>query len=260
MKNKLIGGGIVDDDTGGVCVVGSYLMISMMMLLPVVFLLLRQSFVALGDLLDPGQVCRDLHVHAGHVHLATANAPGHHSHHVPDSITLTDKRTTAVTLAGILALLTAGADESWVELVAVSQTGVPQLGLALVVRQNWYIDLLENVLVLSVLSEGVLAPTGGPAASSSEVRVLIGQTGGTDVGILGEVHWVVQLEDGQVIVQSSGIVFGVDVHRNHIAFDVGEELHVMVDIPLAQAHTQIEAILTVKRDIVSRLIKGFKDL
>lgn len=208
----------------------------------------------MGDLLDPGQVGRDLHVHAGHVHLAAANAPGHHTHHVPDAVAFADKRTTAVTLAGILALLTAGTNEPWVELVAVSQTGVPQLGLALVVGQNGHIDLLENVLVLSVLSEGVLAPASGPAASSSEVRVLVGQTGGTDVGILGEVHWVVQLEDGQVIVQSSGIVFGVDVHRNHIAFDVGEELHVVVDIPFAQADAQIEAVLTVNRGI--QLVPG----
>lgn len=100
-----------------------------------------------------------------------------------------------------------------------------------------------------MFAERILAPTGGPAACVGEVRVLIRQTGGTDVRVLGEVDGMIQLENGQIVVQRTGIVFGMNVHRYYIAFDVGEELHVMVDIPFAQTHTQIEAILTAAEGI-----------
>lgn len=112
------------------------------------------------------------------------------------------------------------------------------------VGENWHIDFLEDVLVFAMLPESILAPTGGPAAGVSEVRVLIGQAGGADVWVLGEVNGMIQLEDGQIIVQSAGIILGMDVHRDNITFDVREEFHIVVDVPFAQTHTQIEAILT----------------
>jgi len=96
-----------------------------------------------------------------------------------------------------------------------------------------------------MFSESILAPTCGPAASIGEVGILIGQTGGTNVWILSEINWMIQLQDGQIIVQSASIVFRMNVHGNNITFNVREELHIMVDIPFAQAHTQIETILTV---------------
>jgi len=209
--------------------------------------------IALGDLLDPGQVGGDLHVDSRNIHLAASNAPGHDSHHVHGSIAFADQGTTAITLAGILALLSTSAHESGIQFVTIAQSGVPQLLLTLLVRQDWHIHLLQDVLVLSVLSKGILAPSSGPAASSSEIGILVGQTGGTDVGILGEVHGLIQFQDGQIIVQSAGIVLGVDVHRDHIAFNVGEEFHIMVHIPFAQTHAQIEAILTGGKK-VNRLI------
>lgn len=204
---------------------------------------------------NPGQVGRDLHVDAGHIHLAASDAPGHHADHVPDAVALADQRTAAITLAGILALLAAGADEARIEFVAVAETRVAQLRLALMVGQNWHIDFLEDVLVFAVLAEGVLAPAGGPAASVGEVGILIGQTGGTDVWVLGEVDGVIQLQYSQIVVQGASIVLGMNVHRDNIALNVGEELDVMIDIPFAQAHAQIESILTAEGN--SRLVQIF---
>lgn len=94
------------------------------------------------DLLDPGQIGRNLNVDTGYIYLTATNTPGHNANHIPDTITLADQRTTTVTLAGILALLAAGTNEARIELVAVAQASVAQLRFALMMRENWYIDFL----------------------------------------------------------------------------------------------------------------------
>lgn len=198
-------------------------------------------------MLNPRQVGRDLNIDTGHIHLTATNAPGDDTDHVPDTVALADQWTAAIALAGILALLAAGADKAGIELVAVAKTRVAQLGFALMMRQNGHIDLLQYVLVFAVLTESILAPASGPAAGIGEIGILIGQTGGANVRVLGEIDRVVQLQNSQVIIERASIVLGMNVHGDNIAFNIGEEFDIMIHIPLAQAHAQIETILTVER-------------
>jgi hypothetical protein len=68
-----------------------------------------------------------------------------------------------------------------VQFEVVAQSSLLELALALVVRHDGNVDLLEDVLVLAKVAEGVLAPAGGVAARSSEFGVWIRQTSSTDV-------------------------------------------------------------------------------
>lgn len=81
------------------------------------------------------------------------------------TLTLADHRTTAVALAGILALLAAGADEARVEIEAGPQPRPPHLLLAHVVADDRYVHFLQYILIFAVIAEGVLAPSGGPASA-----------------------------------------------------------------------------------------------
>lgn len=129
---------------------------------------------------------------------------------MPHSVAFADKWTATITLAGVFAFLTTSANESWVELVVVAQSSLSQLVLASVLVDDWHVNFLQDVLVLSVLPV-VLAPSGGPASLTGEVGELVGQTGGADVWCSREVHWLAQLEDRQIVVEGSGVVLGVHV-------------------------------------------------
>ena len=96
-----------------------------------------------------------------------------------------------------------------------------------------YSYLLEHMLVRTCLAKGILAPSTDPAPLTSKVLEGIGQTDGGDVGVPGKVHQTVNLDDSQVIVEVARVVLGVDVHAKHIKLDVGEELTVIIDVPLA---------------------------
>lgn len=104
---------------------------------------------------------------------------------------------------------------------------------------------LEDVLVFSVVTEGVLAPARGPAAMSSVLRVRLGQTGRTDVRRLLEVHGVVQAQQGDVIEQRPRVELRVNVESRDISLNVGVELYIMVHIPLSQPHTEVKVGVTV---------------
>lgn len=194
--------------------------------------------------LDPVQVVGHPNVDSGHVHLSATDTPGHHTDQLPGAISLAHHRTTAVSLASVLALLSAGANEAWIQFVAVSQASAAQLLLTLLLTNDWHIHLLEDVLVLAKVTECVFAPSGGPTTSSSVVREFIRQTGWTDVRRGGKVYRSVESNDGQIVVQGTGIVFRMNGYGDHIAFDVREELDVMINIPFAQADTQIKLGIT----------------
>ena len=73
-------------------------------------------------LLDPVLVLRDLDVDAGHVPLAAADAPGDDSGQLPQPLpVLAHQRAAAVALAGVLALLAAGAQKPVVQAEVVAE-------------------------------------------------------------------------------------------------------------------------------------------
>lgn len=58
---------------------------------------------------------------------------------------------------------------------------------------------------------------------------------------LGVVQGTIELQNGNIVVQSTSIVLGVDVHGHDVTLDVWIELNVVVDIPFAETDTQVEA-------------------
>lgn len=52
--------------------------------------------------------------------------------------------------------------------------------------------------------------------------------------VFGPIDRFIHTEDGNVVVESAGVEFWMDVHRDDVAFDVGEEFDVMVDVPLTK--------------------------
>lgn len=155
---------------------------------------------------------RHTDIDAGHVHLSATDSPRDNTDQLPGSISFAHHRTATVSFARIFALFTAGANKSWIQLVTVAQTSAAQLLLALLLSYDWNIDLLEDVLVLAEITEGVFSPAGGPATSSSVVGEFIWETRWTDVWRGSKVDGSVESNDGQVVVQGTCIVFRMNGH------------------------------------------------
>lgn len=98
---------------------------------------------------------------------------------------------------------------------------------------------LEDVLVFSVVTECILAPTGCPAPLPGEVGESVRQAGRADVRVAGEVDGLVHAQYGQVVVQRARVELPVYDHAGHVRFHVRVELHVMVHVPFAQADAQV---------------------
>ena len=81
------------------------------------------------NLLYPCVVVSHLHIHPGHISLATPNTPAHDTRQLPESSNLTDQRSPTISLAGILTLLTTCTEEPGVEDKVRAQPGLLQLPL-----------------------------------------------------------------------------------------------------------------------------------
>lgn len=185
------------------------------------------------DLVDPVEIVRDARVDARHVRLAATDAPGDDAGQLPAALTLADHRATAVALAGILALLAAGADEARMEVEAGPQPRPSHLLLAHLVADDRYVHLLQYILKFAVVAEGVLAPSGGPTSCSGEIVVFIRQTGGANVRMRSEIDVMVQLQNSDVVGKSAGVEFRMHEDAHDVALDVGIEFNVMTHVPFA---------------------------
>lgn len=116
------------------------------------------------DLTYPVKVVGDSRVDARNTSLSTTDSPGDDSSELPLSVALAHHGAATVALARVLTLLTTGTHEAWMQVEARSETCATHLMLADVVADHWYVDLLQDVLVLAEVAEGVLAPTGRPAS------------------------------------------------------------------------------------------------
>lgn len=125
----------------------------------------------------PVEVVRHPGVYTGYPRLSAADSPGNYTGQLPSALTLANHGTAAVTLACVLALLASRANEARVKVEARSQTSATHLVLAHGVAYDRHVHLLQDVLVLAEVPEGVLAPAGGPApaesSSSRQLRVKI---------------------------------------------------------------------------------------
>ena len=121
------------------------------------------------DLLYPGVVVTHLDVDPGHVSLATAHPPAHDAGQLPEAADLADQGAPAVSLAGVLALLTTSTEEPGVEQELTAQPGPSQSLLALTVGHDGDVHLLQDVLVGAGQSELVLPPPTHPAPVAREI-------------------------------------------------------------------------------------------
>lgn len=120
------------------------------------------SPLVVDDLTDPVEIIRDARVNAGNAGLAATDAPGNHPGQLPAAVMLADHRTAAVALASVFALLAAGADEARMQIEAGPKPRPSHLLFADVIANHRYVHLVQYVLILAVVAEGVLAPAGGP--------------------------------------------------------------------------------------------------
>ena len=79
-----------------------------------------------------------------------------------------------------------------------AEASLPEHGLTLSVVDYWDFDLFEDLLVSS-LSEGILAPSGGHATLAGEFNEAVGQADGADVRVAGVVDVPVHADDGNVV-------------------------------------------------------------
>ena len=79
-----------------------------------------------------------------------------------------------------------------------AEASLPKHGLTLPVVDDWHFDLFEDLLVSS-LSEGVLAPAGSHATLAGEFNEAVGQADWADVRVAGVVHVPVHADDGDVV-------------------------------------------------------------
>lgn len=78
--------------------------------------------------------------------------------------------------------------------------------------------------------------------------------------VLLEVDVVVELQDRHVVVQSARVKFRMHDYADDVALDVGEELDVVVDVPLAETGPKVSTRVGLDavsgRDYVTRRNQG----
>lgn len=85
------------------------------------------------------------------------------SSNLPDTISFANQRPAAITLARIFSFFTSSANKSWIQIVVITKTCLSQLILAGVLIDNWNINFLQDVLVLSVFPV-VFSPSCRPTS------------------------------------------------------------------------------------------------
>ena len=93
----------------------------------------------------------------------------------------------------------------------ITESGLFQFSLAVKVCKDGKVDLLEDVLVGTTLAECILAPTTHPTPLAGKVLEGIWQTHRGNVGVSGKVNKTIQLDNGNVIVQVSRVIFRMNL-------------------------------------------------
>ena len=106
---------------------------------------------------------------------------------------------------------------------------------------------LQYILIFAVLPECIFTPSSCPAPGPCVVRVGVRQTGGGNVGTANGVYGLCKSQDGDVIMQRSGIELRVDVDCRYVTFLVWVELDIMVHIPFTKPYPQIMPVVPATR-------------
>lgn len=148
----------------------------------------------LDHLLDPFEIMSNTNINAWYIDLAATDAPRHDTDQLPNAIAFANQWTATISFARVFAFFAAGAQETRIQIVCVSQAGVTQLLLALLLANDWHIDLFENILVFAEIAKRILAPASGPTALARIIGEFIWQTSRTDVWIIGKIDRIVQCD------------------------------------------------------------------
>ncbi len=149
---------------------------------------------------------------------------------------LADQGSATVAGASVLAAFASGAVERFVKLKEWTQSGCPEVILALIMSNQIEFYLLHYHLVLALLAVLVLAPAGGDAVVP-DVVLLSGTVKlalQTDrVNVLAQLHGLLEDNDGKVVVEVL-----LDVSRMHdnvagIAILVEVGLRLLLGVPLS---------------------------
>ena len=167
----------------------------------------------------------------------------------------TNQRSTAVSLACVFVYGSSGAGEAFVQLEEVSEPGAPQLVLAFVLVNHVQWDLLEDLLVLSGFAKPILAPTGGHTVLSPEVVVGGWQADGVDVG--GQDEVVLQVDEGEVIVEVAAVVGRVEGHCTGVPILMLKRLDHLSGVPFAATNLQITGLQITGKEMTPNNFKSW---
>merc|ERR1711899_193778 len=143
----------------------------------------------------------------------------------------------SISLASVLAINSASADERVVKLEPLAKPGGPEGGLTLVVANNWQVDLLENNLVIASGSELVFSPSCGEAALAIKEFLWLWKTHSVNVSLKVEV--LGSVENCPVVGEVPWVELRVDVQGLNISVLVGSGLCLVLGVPFSASDLQL---------------------
>merc|ERR1719273_480569 len=152
-------------------------------------------------------------------------------------LALADQRAASISLASVLAINSASADERVVKLEPLAKPGGPGGGLALVVANNWQVDLLENNLVIASSSKLILSPPCGEAALAIKELLCLCKTHSVNVSLKVKVLGCV--ENCPVVGEVPWVEFRVDVQGLNVSVLVGPGLCLVLGVPFSTTDLQL---------------------
>merc|ERR1719300_456470 len=156
-------------------------------------------------------------------------------------LALADQRTASVSLAGVLAINPTSTDEGVVKLESFAESGGSEGSLALVMANNWQVDLLENNLVISCSSKFVLSPPCGKAGLSIKQLFWLRKTYCVNVGL--EIKVLRKVKNSPVIGKVPWVELWVDVQGLDISVLVGSGLSLVLGVPFSTSDLQLGGLL-----------------
>merc|ERR1711899_593566 len=143
----------------------------------------------------------------------------------------------SISLASVLAINSASADERVVKLEPLAKPGGPEGGLALVVADNWQVDLLENNLVIASSSELILPPPCGEAALAIKELLWLWKTHSVNMSL--KVKVLGSVENCPVVGKVPWVELRVDVQGLNVSVLVGSGLCLVLGVPFSTSDLQL---------------------
>merc|ERR1712226_1247322 len=119
----------------------------------------------------------------------------------------------------------------------LAKPGGPEGGLALVVADNWQVDLLENNLVIASSSELVLSPSCGEAALAIKELLWLWKTHSVNMSL--KVKVLGSVENCPVVGEVPWVELRVDVQGLNISVLVLSGLCLVLGVPFSASDLQL---------------------